>query len=174
MYRIRAAQLADVNVLVDLINRAYRPTSDLAGWTHESAWVAGDRITRIQLSNDIQMTGRFLLLAADDEGKVAGCVQLMQQSKGVVAIGLLTVDPALQTQGLGKRLLQAAETFAVEKMSAMTVEIAVVHTRTELMAYYQRRGYHVTDQQRPYPVGSEVGEPKQELHLMVMRKALFS
>jgi hypothetical protein len=48
-----------------------------------------------------------------------------------------------------------------------------VHTRTELMAYYQRRGYHVTEQQRPYPVDAQVGEPKQALHLIVMRKALF-
>ena len=46
---IREAQLKDVEAIVQLVNRAYRPAPNQQGWTHEANLVAGARINTQQV-----------------------------------------------------------------------------------------------------------------------------
>jgi GNAT superfamily N-acetyltransferase len=56
---------------------------------------------------------------------------------------LLSVDPARQQGGLGSFLMDAAENYCRERGSRF-MDIYIVNLRTELPAFYQRRGYVAT------------------------------
>jgi hypothetical protein len=53
------------------------------------------------------------------------------------------------------------------------MEMTVIHGRTELIAYYQRKGYALTGERRPFPMDDErFGLPKRELEFVVLTKTL--
>jgi ribosomal protein S18 acetylase RimI-like enzyme len=155
---IRPANVDDVDALMAMINAAYRPSSENAGWTHESKLVAGPRINRLQLLSAITEAAGVLLVKVSNNSIVA-CVQIQQQ--GVDAyIGMLTVSPSEQKIGLGKAMLDYAETYAIAEFSAERLIMVVLSARHELMEFYLRRGYARTGEVRAYPVDSGVGIPK--------------
>ena len=48
------------------------------------------------------------------------------------------------------------------------MEMTVIHRRTELIAWYERRGYAPTGETRPFPVDP----PQPQLDFVVLEKAL--
>jgi ribosomal protein S18 acetylase RimI-like enzyme len=77
----------------------------------------------------------------------------------------------MQSGGTGKRLLKAAEEYAMEQDSNV-IEITVITVRTELINWYERHGYTKTGETKPFPVDTRFGIPKQPLHFYVMEKRL--
>ena len=71
---------------------------------------------------------------------------------------------------MGTRLLNDAEQYAKTQLHAYRIIMSVVDTRTELIAFYERRGYVQTGHSLPYPNDKNVGEPKQPLMLIEMEK----
>ena len=53
---------------------------------------------------------------------------------------MLSIDPARQRQGLGRRLIDAVEARARER-GCRFMDIHIVNLREELPAYYRRFGY---------------------------------
>ena len=51
--------------------------------------------------------------------------------------------------------------------------IMVLDVRSELIAYYQRRGYQITGHTAPYPVNANVGRPLVPIQLIEMKKAII-
>jgi ribosomal protein S18 acetylase RimI-like enzyme len=153
--RIREAVSADVVALAALITRAYQV---------EAFFVDGDRA----YADDVRACmrrGRFLLLE-DDDGSVAGCVYVeVRGTRGYV--GMLSIDPARQRRGLGRRLIAAAEDLC-RSAGCRDMELEVVNLRTELPPFYRHLGYaeHGT---RPFP---DVRRLKQPCHFIVMTKRL--
>ena len=84
---------------------------------------------------------------------------------------MLTVAPQLQANGIGKLLLTAAENYAKEN-NFESIIMTVISVRTELIAWYERRGYLNTGQTKPFPNDANFGIPKQELKFIVMEKKL--
>ena len=86
----------------------------------------------------------------------------------------MTVRPLDQGSGRGRGLLEAAERYIREVWSARAVSMTVIEQRNELIAWYERRGYHRTGQTAPFPYGDErFGEPKRpDLRFVVLRKDL--
>lgn len=168
----RPATLNDADLLVALINRAYRPEQQPeqqdAGWTHESAIIDDSRIQLAQLEAIMQLSQQQLIVAECDH-QLVGCVHIMAQ-QSAVQIGLLTVDPRYQAQHMGKQLLAYAEQQARQCYQPEWFEMSVVHTRHELIAYYERRGYRQSGLIKPYPLDQHVGTPKEALHLLIMHK----
>ena len=76
------------------------------------------------------------------------------------------MEPRLQARGLGKRLVAAAEREAAARFDATRMEMTVIERRTELIAYYGRRGYAPTGEKRPFPVEGV------QLPLVVLAKAI--
>ncbi|WP_163220489.1 GNAT family N-acetyltransferase, partial [Citrobacter freundii] len=72
--------------------------------------------------------------------------------EGLAYLGLLCVDPTLQSAGLGKRLVAAAEDCARAAFGASAMEMTVIDTRAELIAFYARRGYRNSGEKRDFPV----------------------
>lgn len=172
----RPATMQDLHALVALINRAYRPETGQEGWTHESGWISQQRTDFKQLQDLLQDPAHYLVVAyhtlpESQNRQIIGCVLLSWQPP-VVHIGLLTVDPSYQAQHIGRQLLDYAEQLGDKLFQPEQFEMSVVHTRQELIAYYERRGYQLTGQSKPYPADLNVGQPKVPLHLVIMQKTL--
>jgi ribosomal protein S18 acetylase RimI-like enzyme len=111
----------------------------------------------------------------DHEGaQLAGCVLL--EPAGDTAtwhLGMLTVDPRRQAEGLGRTLLSKAEDY-VREQGAACVQMTVIALRHGLIAWYERRGYRRTGKSEPFPYGDErVGVPlRDDLHFVVLEKFL--
>ena len=169
----RPATGADVAVLHGLVEGAYRGPSAKAGWTHEADLLDGQRTDTQALAAIVADPASQLLLAFDEEALVA-CVCIENKGAGVAYLGMLTVAPQRQTGGLGRQLIAAAEATAICDFGASVMEMTVIAQRAELIAYYQRRGYLLTDETRPFPMDDpRFGVPKRDdLYFVVMKKAL--
>lgn len=163
----RAATASDVAALHPLIERAYRGESAKAGWTHEADLLFDDRTSADELSALIADPDRVILLARRND-RLIGCVQVARAGPDRAYLGMLTVDPALQASGLGRHILAAAEREAVARFAARRMEMTVIHRRAELIAWYERRGYALTGERRPFPVDP----PRPELEFVVLEKSL--
>lgn len=173
MIDIRAATLADIPALHRLVERAYRGDSARKGWTHEADLLGGQRTDVAALGEMIADPTQRILLAIGADGLV-GCVQVSQKDADTAYLGLLSVDPDVQAGGLGKALIDAAERAARVEFSASKMEMTVIRQRSELIAYYERRGYALTSETRPFPLDDErFGLPvSRDLSFVVLAKAL--
>jgi len=169
----RPAAPDDVPALHRLIESAYRGDSAKAGWTHEADLLGGQRTDEAELRDILADASRVLLLAEID-GVLTGCVQVDKQGEGLAYLGLLTVDPRRQAGGLGRWLIAAAEAEAIDRFGATRMEMTVIRQRAELIAWYERRGYRLTGETRPFPLDDErFGLPQtRELEFVVLEKAL--
>jgi ribosomal protein S18 acetylase RimI-like enzyme len=79
----------------------------------------------------------------------------------------------LQGDGIGKKLMQAAESFA-RNAQINTISMTVISVRKELIAFYERRGYKKTGETKPFPMTDpKFGLPKQFLEFIVMEKEIL-
>jgi ribosomal protein S18 acetylase RimI-like enzyme len=163
---IRRAANVDLSALHRLIESAYRGKSARGGWTHEANLLFERRTTPKELMDLISGPAQVMLVTASSVG-LAGYVHVSDLGSGAAYLGLLAVSPARQTGGLGRALMAAAKNLAVERFGARRMQLSAIDRRVELIAYYQRRGYVLTGEKRPFPV---VVEPA--LSLAVMEKAL--
>jgi GNAT superfamily N-acetyltransferase len=171
---IRSATPADAGTLVRLIASAYRGEESRKGWTTEADLVADPRIDEAGLLAKISDPSIVILLAKDTSGTLVACCELLKQEDGVGNFGLFAVDPKRQGGGLGKSVLQAAETYAHKTLGLDWLEMWVIWTRAELISWYIRRGYAQTDRQEPFPY-EELPSGKalrDDLYFIVMEKAL--
>jgi ribosomal protein S18 acetylase RimI-like enzyme len=168
----RPATTADVPALVALVNSAYRGDSSRAGWTTEADLLGGQRVDAEQLTETIARPGNVILLHERDHVLVA-CVHLERTGEDCY-LGMLAIQPTSQGAGLGRQMLNAAETWAMEHFSSRTMHMTVIVQRTELIAWYERRGYHRTGERKPFPYGDErFGRPRRDdLAFDVLRKPL--
>jgi GNAT superfamily N-acetyltransferase len=148
---IRPATRADLPALHPVIERAYRGDAARLGWTHEADLVTGERTDVDTLANIVDDPASRLLIAFDGDTPL-GCVHVADKGNGVAYLGLLCVEPGLQSGGVGGRLVDAAETFARETFAAATMEMTVIERRAELIAWYERRGYAPSGEKRDFPV----------------------
>ena len=86
---------------------------------------------------------------------------------------MLTVSPGLQAGGIGKKLLSAAESYATSN-HFNTIIMMVISIRTELIEWYERRGYQRTGEIKPFPKDPKFGLPKQHLEFVVLEKIIDS
>lgn len=161
---IRVATRSDALPLHGLIERGYRGGSARLGWTHPADLVDGERIDVGELRAVIDGPGQKILVM--EEGELIACVQISDKGDGACTLELLCVEPRRQARGIGKRLIAAAEREAAAHFRATRMEMTVIEMRTELVAYYGRRGYAPTGEKRPFPVEGV------QLPLIVLAKAI--
>ena len=166
---------ADLAAIAALMNRAYRGAGSTAGWSTETAYLAGDRTTEALLREDVVASPAASLLkwVEPGDGTVRGCVWLEPLGNGTWYLGSLAVDPGRQNAGQGRVLLAAAERWAREH-GAARVRMTVVNVREPLIAWYLRRGYAPTGETAPFPYGDDrFGKPlRDDLAFVVLEKAL--
>ncbi|WP_300973187.1 GNAT family N-acetyltransferase [Sphingomonas sp. LHG3406-1] len=170
--KLERATTGDLATLHALVERAYRGETARGGWSHEADLLTGPRTSEVELQGLLD-AGEHLLVWRDD-GVIRACVRLVDLGDGLSYLGMLTVDPALQGEGLGKRLLAAAEGYAGEVLGARRMEMQVFSRRRELLSFYDRRGYKPTGERRPFPYGEwpDAGALYNDLEFVVLEKAL--
>jgi ribosomal protein S18 acetylase RimI-like enzyme len=151
---ITIAEPQDAPALKSLLEAAYRGDSARAGWNHEADILDDERTAPGELEALLADPAVTILTARDGAAPI-GCVAVTvkdTESRGALAyFGMLCVAPDLQSAGLGRRLLDAAEDHAREQGIA-AMEMTVIDSREALIAWYERRGYRRTGETRPFPV----------------------
>ncbi|NEA65160.1 GNAT family N-acetyltransferase [Streptomyces sp. SID12488] len=157
----RDAAEADVDVLVALIESAYRGDSSRAGWTTEADILEGQR-SDAQGVLDVIKAADSRLLTVEQDGRVVACCQLEHRGDHAY-FGMFAVSPALQGAGLGKVIIAEAERAARETWGARAMHMTVISVRNDLIAWYERRGYRRTGEMSPFPYGDErFGVPQRD------------
>ena len=169
---IRKVENDDLEELVKLINVAYRTHSGRS-WTTEQAFVAVDRINKTQLIDQLNQSNFELLIGETESTQLVACIGLSYQ-QDCAEIGTFAIDPSIQNSGIGKEILAYAEQYVLQNHPSVTYFLMyVLDVRTELMAYYQRRGYQPTGKTEFYPIEANVGQPLVPIQLVEMRKDIL-
>lgn len=161
---------ADIPQLVSLVNSAYRGDSSKKGWTTEADLLDGIRTDEEALGKMIHQPDSVTLKFTNNQGDLVGCVNLQKQGDKMY-LGMLTVSPYIQAQGIGKEIVNVAEEYA-RQQGCSSVVMTVITVRHELIKWYERRGYHQTEEKRPFPADPRFGIPKQPLEFVVMEKQI--
>jgi ribosomal protein S18 acetylase RimI-like enzyme len=124
------------------------------GWNHEADILDDERIAPGEVEALLADPAVTILTARNGQ-RLIGCVAVTvkdTESRGALAyLGMLCVAPDLQSAGLGRRLLDAAEDHA-RALRIAAMEMTVIDSRAALIAWYERRGYRRTGETRPFPV----------------------
>ena len=168
----RLATIDDAHAVAARAQSAYRGEAAEAGWTTEAHLIPGQRIAAVEVGALIARPLSTVLLAEDSAG-LAGCVHV-EAVDGVGRLGLLAVEPARQAMGLGRRLVAAAEAHARDRLGVAEMRMEVIHSRAELIGWYERQGYRRTGDVAPFPVANaDLGiGPEVDLHFVVLGKKL--
>ncbi|CCV15595.1 GNAT family N-acetyltransferase [Mesorhizobium sp. STM 4661] len=97
---------------------------------------------RLTVENLRDKAGRETVFAAQKDGRIIGCVFVLERADDFY-VGKLAVEPGLQGQGVGRRLMQAAESLARD-LDKRAIEL---QTRIELTgnhAAFARLGFRET------------------------------
>ncbi len=168
----RKAQPTDAERIAALVNSAYRGEHSKQGWTTEAELLDGRRTDAQEVLQRINRPGSIILLCLQG-AEILGSVHI-EQAGDHADLGMFVVEPGLQGQGVGKRLLALAEQTAQQEWAARKMVMYVITLRHELIAFYQRRGYRRTGVFKPFPVNPEVWTPKVSgLQLEVLEKDLI-
>lgn len=157
-YVIRHAGLHDIPELVRVINAAYRV---------EDFFINGNRTNEADITARMaDPSVRFIVQDGPDAGTIAAAVLVdVHGSRG--HLGMLSVEPAFQGQGLGRRLMEAVEEHC-RAAGCDTLELEAVNLREELPALYEAMGFSASGT-APFP---DPWKLSRDAHLVVMRKAL--
>lgn len=171
----RDAVDSDVDMIVALVESAYRGDSSRAGWTTEADLLDGQRTDPEAVRAIVNSARTRLLLAVAADGEVVGCCQLERRDHGVCYFGMFAVNPVLQAGGIGRGLLAEAERIGRDEWGARSMKMTVITQRQDLIAWYERRGYTVTGETEPFPHGNDrFGLPRRiDLSFDVLVKPLI-
>ena len=165
------ATASDIPSLISLINRAYRGEESRRGWTTEAHLLDGElRTDEKDILQLMQMPGATFLKYINEEGIIQGTV-FLKKSDDKMYLGMLSVSPLLQSQGIGKELMADAEVYA-RKCGCNAVFMKVISIRYELIAWYERKGYRKTGEREAFPPGNHFGTPTQPLEFLLMEKMI--
>jgi ribosomal protein S18 acetylase RimI-like enzyme len=176
----RYATQADVNAIVALIEHAYRAPETAGRWDSESHLLTGPRTSNSEISALIaDPSSRFVI--AQIGGRLAGCCLIQRRGSTECSdkagadgayFGMFAIDTSVRSEGLGKTILAEAERRARDLWKAKAMVMTVINVRTELIAWYQRRGYLLTGARVPFPFSETSGETTRDFDLVEMRKEL--
>jgi GNAT superfamily N-acetyltransferase len=164
----------DVPALVALINSAYRGDSSRRGWTTEADLLGGQRTDAAAMSEVVAGGAGRRMMIAETDGALLGCCQLEHRPSDAAYFGMFAVRPGRQGKGVGRQILAEAERIALVDWGAGRMRMTVLRQRLDILAWYERRGYHRTGETAPFPYGDErYGLPtRPDLEFVVLEKAL--
>ena len=135
IFKSRVAKEGDMKEMVSLINEAYK-----------SEKVKMEGIPRTNEDEILKMLQRedshFILLTTTKE-KIVGCVYVKDLDDRNAYFGMLSVDPSYRRRGLGGRLQNEANAWAVtNKKECMTCW--VIDAKQDLRRRYHSQGFRPT------------------------------
>jgi GNAT superfamily N-acetyltransferase len=165
----RIARKSDADAIAQLVNNAYRPEPNATGWTHEAHLVSG---SRTHAGHITKLLGRpdSVILVGLKKSELVACAHI-EKAQSHSRIGMLAVCPLRQGLGLGKQMLTHAEKYAHACFNSEKFILQVISARSELIAFYLRRGYQKTGEILAFPHSADVGTPiTPDIHLEILEK----
>ncbi len=150
-----AAHERDAEEINRLVNLSYRGEK---GWTRETDIVSGERSTLEEIYEYLANPNAYLFIAKSGN-QIVSCICVEKKGEDGY-IGYFAVHPSCQGKGVGKVVLSKAEAFAKQTLGVSKYVMVVVSQRSELIQYYERRGYRRTGKVLDYPIHLNVGIPK--------------
>lgn len=95
---------------------------------------------------------------------------IADRGEGVGYLGMLSVEPTLQSGGVGGRLVEAAEQAVADDFGADRVRMQVIRQREALIAWYVRAGYRATGETAPFPYDQQ--PLRHDLEFLILEKPL--
>ena len=170
-YMVRNGTLADVPDIVRLLNSAYRGESSRLGWTTEADLIGGNvRTNEEDVSSVMNKPGSVFLLLITSPQSVVGCVNL-QRLDDSVYLGMFAVAPASQGGGLGRKLMDEAEAWALSN-GRSKLRMWVISVRSELIGWYERMGFRDTGERKEFKEDGISGPHLRPLDFMVLEKEI--
>ncbi|CAF0945826.1 unnamed protein product [Rotaria sordida] len=172
----RVATTADCDLLVTLINSSYRGELAYQGWTNENEIAYGPRTTTQAVLNKI-VDDKYVVLVffGKSDHILKGCIYLEHKPESKTAwLSTFAVRPDFQRQGYGKLILSVAENYAVNNWNVEYIELNVMIQRSELVAFYNRRGYIDTGHHQTFSLEQlkSGGALRYDLERCTMRKCV--
>jgi GNAT superfamily N-acetyltransferase len=125
--RIRIATADDLARVIPVVNAAFAIET----------FIQGPRTNENQMAEMMQ-TGAFLVLQ-DETGSVLASVFVeLRGDRGY--FGMLAVDPSRQGKGVGRAMVEAAESHC-RRQGCVAMDISVLSLRPELVPFYNKLGY---------------------------------
>jgi ribosomal protein S18 acetylase RimI-like enzyme len=121
---IRQADPTDLDALLTIENRAF----------------SGDRISRRSFRRFLASRGARMLVAAGPGGAAGYALLLLRRGTALARLYSLAIDPSFRGQGIGARLLEAAEQSAFEG-DRIVLRLEVREDNAAAIALYRGRGY---------------------------------
>ncbi len=132
-----------VEALTVLIHRAYKKNADLG--FHFVATHQSSEVTRERLNSGIAFV-------AEQDGQIVGTITLefpieiphgeYVTDRPLALFGQFAVEPGLQSQGLGRRLIETVEAEA-RRIGAKEICLDTAQAADHLVGYYQKLGYEI-------------------------------
>lgn len=162
--------MADIEAIVLLVDSAYRGDVSRQGWTTEADIIEGQRTDACQVRELLEQKNQSIILC-EDNNQLLASVHL-DRRENYAYLGMFAVKPGLQGKGTGRVLLAYAEAKVFKEWQCEWLEMTVIKQRKELIAWYERNGYSMGTEERPFPYGDErFGLPKRDdLVLGVLKK----
>jgi ribosomal protein S18 acetylase RimI-like enzyme len=153
---IRVANAGDTAAMILVVNAAFAIET----------FMDGTRTDRERMSESMRK-GEFLL-AEDESGRVVACVYTeVRGPRGY--LGMLSVDPPRQRSGLGRAMVEAAESHC-RRSGCLEMGLSVLSLRPELLSFYRGLGYVECGVEEFQP--SRPLKAGRECHKILMSKAL--
>lgn len=170
---LAVATAADVGPIVALVESAFRGDASRAGWTTEADLLDGRRTGPDEVAAIVADPAQRILVERATDGGLLASVVLRRDGEDAW-LGMLSVRPAQQGGGIGRRVVAAAESWVRANWHSRRMRMTVIVQRQELIAWYQRRGYRLTGETAPFYYGDErFGLPRRDdLSFVVMEKPL--
>ena len=159
----------DVPALHALIERAYRGEEALKSWTSEASLLSAPRTSQPELREMMANTDRRLVIAERD-GHLIGCALIERRGENGY-FGMLTIDPTLQTVGLGTALLRRIEADVQQLWGCTAMTLRVVSLRSEMIAWYERRGYSLTGNHDAFPFDLHPASGRTDFDFVEMKRS---
>ena len=156
MFTIRVALVEEADEVARIINAAFEVERPFR--------LRGDRTSTEDVRQLMSSGNTFFL--AEENRRIVGTVYVRINGQ-TGYFGMLSVDPTLQRNGIGRALREHAEAFCKQR-GCREMTLTTGDFRTELLPYYARAGYRV--------VSTEPGSPewsmRNEFRIVHMAKAL--
>ena len=169
-HTIKQLRDEDVEALITLVNSAYRGEGSKKGWTTEADIIEGSLRVDLQSIKDMLLEPGAAILTCHVNDILSGCVYLKAEGTSLY-LGMLCVSPEAQGLGIGKKLLIAAEVHAQEFKYA-DIHMTVIDIRHELIAWYERHGYSLTGETKPFHDDERFGKAIQPIKFIVLKKMI--
>lgn len=185
--------MSHVTDVVDLVQSAYRGEASRAGWTTEADLLDGTRIDALAVRALVSAPRSVVLLAyptgayepqgrmdhpgadpADATDELLACCHLKDEGGGSGYLGMLAVRPNRQGGGIGRLVMIEGERRVASDWQCRQLRMIVIRQRAELLSWYQRLGFALTGETRPFPYGNDrFGKPKRsDLEFVELVKTL--